>query len=34
VTHQRPLEAIEDAFLMLEHYRDNVGKAVIDLTAS
>lgn len=34
VTHQRPLEAIEGAFSMLEHYRDNVGKAVIDLTAS
>ncbi len=34
VTHRRQLEAIEDAFLMLEHYRDNVGKAVIDLTAS
>ena len=34
VTHERPLENIQDAFTMLEHYRDNVGKVVIDLTAS
>ena len=34
VTHVSSLESIQEAFAMLEHYRDNVGKAVIDLTAS
>lgn len=32
VTHQEPVERIAPAFDMLEHYRDGVGKLVIDLS--
>jgi L-iditol 2-dehydrogenase len=31
VTHREPVERIGEAFDMLEHYRDGVGKLVIDL---
>ena len=29
VTHQRPVEKINDTFLMVEHHQDRVGKAVV-----
>jgi L-iditol 2-dehydrogenase len=32
ITHVRPLELIQPAFLMLEQYADGVGKLVIDLS--
>jgi L-iditol 2-dehydrogenase len=34
ITHTRPLDDVEDAFLTLEHYTDGVGKVVIDLDSS
>jgi L-iditol 2-dehydrogenase len=32
VTHQEPVERIAEAFDMLEHYRDGVGKLVVDFS--
>jgi threonine dehydrogenase-like Zn-dependent dehydrogenase len=31
LTHTMPIEKVQQAFSMLEHYADGVGKVVIDL---
>ncbi len=32
ITHEKPLEEIQEAFNLVEHYRDGVGKLVVTLT--